>query len=192
LSEQTVSEGDATKAAATEENNTYRWIISGVCILLFVIHIALQLWAHELTKLDPTAVGTAVIGLLPWIARILSSAKFAGVELRFLEKRVNEQGNDLETLKFLVAHFLSTKELEWMKKFLTSEEFKIRTDHFTIEFQAEIRHLRGLGFIDNYPDTGVRRMYEGPPGERNVHAFFHITDSGRKYLTLRREFVGDV
>jgi hypothetical protein len=183
---------DKTSADQVIEFDAYRWIISGVCILLFIIHIGLQLRAGDLTKLDPIAIGIAVIGLSPWIARILSSAKFAGIELRFLEKKVNEQGNDLETIKFLVAHFLSASELKWLNRFLTSENFIIRTDHFADEFKAEIRHLRGLGFITHYPDMGLRKMYEGPAGERNVHAHFHITDSGRKYLSLRRDFVGDV
>jgi hypothetical protein len=183
---------DETSSDHAIETDTYRWIISGVCILLFLIHIGLQLWAGELSRLDPTAIAIALIGLSPWIARILSSAKFAGVELRFLERRVNEQGSDLETLKFLVAHFLSVDELKWLKMFVTMDEFNIRTDRFADEFKAEIRHLRGLGFINHYENMGLRKMYEGPPGERNVHAHFHITDSGRKYLTLRREFVGDV
>jgi hypothetical protein len=104
------SMSDKTSADQVIEFDAYRWIISGVCILLFIIHIGLQLRAGDLTKLDPIAIGIAVIGLSPWIARILSSAKFAGIELRFLEKKVNEQGNDLETIKFLVAHFLSASE----------------------------------------------------------------------------------
>jgi hypothetical protein len=91
---------DKASADQVIEFDAYRWIISGVCILLFIIHIGLQLRAGDLTKLDPIAIGIAVIGLSPWIARILSSAKFAGIELRFLEKKVNEQGNDLETLNF--------------------------------------------------------------------------------------------
>lgn len=191
MSEQPKVGSDAAKATTTQLNDTYRWIISGVCILLFIIHIGLQLRAGELTKLDPTAIVIALIGLSPWIARILSSAQFAGVELRFLEQKVNEQGNDLDTIKFLVGHFLSASELEWLKKFLTLEEFKIHTDRYAEEFKSEIRHLRGLGFINHYENMGLRKMYEGPPGERNVHAHFHITDSGRKYLTLRREFVGE-
>ena len=120
MSEQPKVGSDAAKATTTQLNDTYRWIISGVCILLFIIHIGLQLRAGELTKLDPTAIVIALIGLSPWIARILSSARFAGVELRFLEQKVNEQGNDLDTIKFLVGHFLSASELEWLKKFLDS------------------------------------------------------------------------
>jgi hypothetical protein len=173
------------------EFDAYRWIISGVCILLFIIHIGLQLWAHELTRLDPTAIGIALIGLSPWIASILSTAKFAGVELRFLERKVDEQRSDIDTLKFLVAHFLSASELDWLKKFNNKQTFVIHTNRFADEFKSEIRHLRGLGFVNHYENMGLRKMYDGAPGERNVHDHFHITDSGIRYLNLRREFVGD-
>jgi hypothetical protein len=171
----------------------YRWIISAVCVALFILHIGLQLYWHELKKLDATALGIALIGLSPWIARILASARFGGWEINFLKERIDEQGSDLATLKFLVAHFLSASELKWMKLFANKGKFVIHTTRYADEFKSEIRHLRGLGFIDNHPMTGLRKMYdEGSPGERNVHEYFGITDSGTKYLELRKLMVGDV
>jgi hypothetical protein len=171
------------------------WFLGGVCGALLLLHLALRWHSSKLQEgLDPVALGLALVGLSPWVARVLDSTKLPGFEVKFREIReeVQEQRADIATLKFLIGHFLGRNELELLTKLASDEDYAVDVTVFPGEFQAELRHLRGLGFIDNHEGKGIRAMYEHDPRttKRDVRAYFKVTESGREFLRLRSTVAG--
>ncbi|HTH16364.1 MAG TPA: hypothetical protein VL974_06910 [Magnetospirillum sp.] len=171
------------------------WLVFWSCAGLLVLHVGMKFYGKNWESgIDSTALGLAFVGLSPWIARIFDSTKLPGVELKFrqINNEVQRQGADIEPLKFIVGHFLGTHELNLLNKLASGERFEIDITRYASEFKAELRHLRALGFIDNYPGNGVRKLYEPNPAttKRDVRDHFYVTKSGWRFLALREEVTG--
>jgi hypothetical protein len=93
-------------------------------------------------------------------------------------------------LKFLVASSISRFELEHLKKLETKTDFTIDRDYYADDFRRDLRHMRSLGLIDNYPNKGIRALYVEPGQYKNIHDFFYITEAGKTYLRLRADIPG--
>ena len=167
-------------------------LIVAVCGSLLAVHLILRFLGNKwVDGLDVIALGLTLVGLSPWIATVLDSTKFGGVEVRFREIRsqVESQRSDIDILKFLIGHFLSRDELGLLTKLASQDSYEIDVGVFATEFQSDLRHLRGLGFIDNHEGKGVRAMYQLDPttAKRDVRQYFFVTESGRKFLRLRSD-----
>jgi hypothetical protein len=164
--------------------------IAVVCGLLLATHLYLRRSGSKWEEgLDAVALSLALVGLSPWIARVLDTTKFGGVEFKFRQIRdeVHDQRGEIDTLKFLIGHFLGRNELQLLMKLASPEPYEVDVTVFPNEFQAELRHLRGLGFIDNHEGRGIRDMYQHDPNtnKRDVREHFYVTKSGREFLKLR-------
>lgn len=178
---------ERVRAAGREPASVAGWTIAAVSGLLLVGHLYLKARYGDLRDgLDAVSLGLAIVGLSPWIARVLESAKFGGIEFKFRQE-LDKQRSDIDTLRFLVASLVSKYEMEHLKKLESKAEFTIDKENFPEDFQREIRHLRDLGLIEHYPGKGVRVMYNEPGRHKNVHDFFYLTDAGKQYLKLRSE-----
>jgi hypothetical protein len=140
--------------------------------------------------LDAVAVGLTAVGLSPWVARVLESFKFGGVEFKFVQKQLDEQSQDIEALKFLIGNYVTDTELDHLDRLASGRKFMAKMSWHPEIFQAELRHLRGLGLIANAPGKGVSIMYARPGEEKDVHEYFRITERGKAYLALRAKLVG--
>jgi hypothetical protein len=159
--------------------------ISAVCAVLLAMHIGLRFYYGLMKEgLDAIALGLAVVGLSPWIASIIKTLKFGGIELSFQEvqARVEKQGADIRQLQFLISNFLPRWELEHLKNLASEKQFIVDLDAVSPAFEAELRHLRSVGFIDHTKFGGLREFIRGEPRTKNAQDYFKITDAGREYL----------
>jgi hypothetical protein len=159
--------------------------ITAVSAVLLATHIILRFHSGSMKEgLDAIALGLAVVGLSPWIASIIKTLKFGGVELSFQEvqARVEKQGADIRQLQFLISNFLPRWELEHLKNLASEKQFIVDLDAVSPAFEAELRHLRSVGFIDHTKMGGIGEFIRGEPRTKNVRDYFNITDIGREYL----------
>ena len=139
---------------------------------------ALHRFEIEATSTD---WGLIVIAFLPWLAYSIDSAELpGGWKVKFRELK-----DETESLKFLVAHFVTDDEITHLKKLEAQEAFPFAPDspeaHF---FKNELRRLRSFRLIEGQKDKGIRTL-ENEGGDVRNH--FRITERGRQYLKLRAE-----
>lgn len=166
-------------------------IVTIVCGVLLGIHLWLR-FSNRNTKdgLDAIALGLVVVGLSPWIALIVKTLKFGGIELSFqdVQTQVKRQGAEIEQLKFLISHFLPVWEIEHMRNLLGNKPFYMDLDRLPAGFEGELRHLRYLRFIDNVvPGRGTTETLQGLPRKRDLREDFKVTDAGQRYLKYLEE-----
>ena len=134
-------------------------------------------------RLDAAALALLAIAVLPWISSLIESAEFPGgwkVKFREVEEEQNRQRGEIDTLKFLIKHFLTDDELVHLDKLAAGAPFPFRPSQF---FEAELRHLRSLRLIESLPNRGIRSLFAA---KDDVKMHFRITERGREYLTLRK------
>lgn len=153
--------------------------------VLLAVHITLRLNGKGLGEgLDVVTLGISGVALSPFFARFLRSMKIGGVELTFIEETIKLQGQEIEQLKFVVANFLSAPEATALQKIASNQPFIISIHINRDAFQAELRRLRALGFIETLPDCTIAGMYSGEGSERNVQEYFKVTEKGFQYLKM--------
>lgn len=161
------------------KNQRSRWLVTIIAFLLVAIRIA-----RPDTIIDGATVALVCLGLAPWLWEFLESAELpGGWKLRFreVESEQERQSREIESLRFLVAHFLTEAEFTHLQKLAGNQPFHFQKSEF---FDAELRHLRALGLIEGLPGRGVRSM-NNMGGDVKDH--FRITRRGLDYLKLRRE-----
>ena len=156
--------------------------ISLIAVILLLVHVR---W--PLLQIDSITVSLAIVAMVPWILEGVGSAEFMGwkVELRNLEHRQGRQQDELNILKFMVAHFVTRQELAHLKNLAnTASPFLW---HKTAKFEEELRHLRDLGFVSTkHADRGITDLMKNVGGD--VHQYLEITPSGKTYLAFRDAF----
>jgi hypothetical protein len=165
------------------KNHRSRWLITVPAFLLIAIRIA-----RPDTIIDGAAVALVCLGVAPWLWEFIESAELpGGWKLRFreVESEQERQSREIESLRFLVAHFLTEAEFTHLQKLAADQPFYFQKSTF---FDAELRHLRALGLIEGLPGRGVRSMNR-MGGDVKEH--FRINRRGLDYLRLRREATVD-
>lgn len=103
-------------------------------------------------------------------------------ELNKQQKRIDLlQEQQTANVKFLVKYLVDGNELMQLSR-LNSEEEVLGFD-YSDDFARELKRLRALGFINNYAGRGLRKLKED--GHGNLRKYFHITEEGKAYLSLR-------
>jgi hypothetical protein len=155
-----------------------RLIISGCAVGLLVA----QFLSPRL-KLEPVALGLAVLAVLPWLSTIIESAKLPGgweVKFREVEREQARQREDLDAvLRFLLENFVTDHELVHLKKLASGEPFPFKKSD---AFEGELRRLLGLRLIERRSGRGIRSLFR--VGD-DVGSHLLITDRGREYLKHR-------
>ena len=162
-------------------------IITIVCATLLVAHVSLRLYYGTLKEgLDAVALGLTVMGLSPWIAAIIKSLRFGGVEVTFQEvqRQVKEQGLELRHTRFLLAQLIPEWEVRHLMKFDAREPFVMDDP----AIQGQLQHLFYMGFIRSRAHPEQRTGFlDKVPLDADVHEYCEITTTGRKYLKISRE-----
>jgi hypothetical protein len=125
------------------------------------------------------------VAALPWLASILQSAELPGgwkVEFKRLESTQQSQQAEINTLKFLVSHFVTGTELKHLRQFAAAAPFLYERNETTPFFTQELRRLRSLGLIEGLPERGIRSLEKQARGDVKDH--FRMTERGREYLAL--------
>jgi len=102
-----------------------------------------------------------------------------GVHIQAVEDRQDRQQQTIDALTFVVAHFLPDTEFGHLERLVSEQPFPYQMH---AGFEAELRHLRALGFIKTRREgIGIRSL----PREGNLREFFEVSSEGRTYLELR-------
>jgi hypothetical protein len=178
-----------TKNGQSQENVAFAsWLIAGVAGLLLLFHLFIKIKNENVKDgLDAVAVGLTAVGLSPWIAHILDTFKFRGMELKFVRQQIERQKHDIEALKFLLVNYVTKNELDHLNRLAAMDHFIAKAIWYPDILHSELRHLRGLGLIANHPRRSIHEMVSDKD-EGAVHDYVYITDHGRRYLELRSAF----
>jgi hypothetical protein len=155
-------------------------VVSGAAFGLLIM----QLLVPEVT-VDGVTVGILAIAILPWASNMIESAQLPGgwgVTFRRLEARQAEIAEDVSTLRFLVGNLITEPQKLHLEQLAADGPFLPKIN---AGFLEELRHLRRLGFIDNFPGCGTR-VLESQGGDVKDH--FFLTARGRQYLELRQHY----
>jgi hypothetical protein len=156
-------------------------------ISLFAIALILVRVNWPDIKIDTITIGLFVVALLPWFTLFLESAELPGgwkLKFREIQQEQEKQKNEIESLKFLVGHFVTDHEFVHLEKLAKNTPFPFRQGPETHFFKNELMRLRALGLINGHKNKGIRSLLEYG-GDVKDH--FYITEIGRKYLALRAD-----
>lgn len=99
--------------------------------------------------------------------------------MQAVEQEQLRQREEIDALKFLIQNFVTRYELVHLSKLASGEPFPFTQSE---AFEAELRRLLALGFIERVPGRGIRSLFDTGDDVRNHLA---ITGQGRTYLALR-------
>lgn len=103
-------------------------------------------------------------------------------ELNTQQKRIDLlQDQQSATLQFLVRYLIDGNELQHLIKLDSQEEFNFK---FNNDLARELKHLRAMGFINNFLGKGIEKVEQEEKGD--LKNYFHITEEGKSYLALRK------
>jgi hypothetical protein len=139
-------------------------------------------------QIDGITLGLFVIAVLPWFSELIQSLEYGGLKIQFrdIQARQEQQQSEINTLKFLISHFVTGAEFEHLKKLRAGESLLFDTSSDTWPYlQKDLRRLRDFGLINNYPNRGIRSMERQKQG--NTENYFFITKAGKDYLELRTQ-----
>lgn len=86
----------------------FKIAVSVIAGLLIIARILLP----DIT-VDSVTVGLLFIAILPWVMEVIESLEFPGgykLKFRELEKKQQQQSEDIRRIKFLISHFVSDAE----------------------------------------------------------------------------------
>jgi hypothetical protein len=147
-------------------------VFSWPVICLVIVIIFRKLIFNVITNLS-TGVTKAKLGPLEIEMTTLS-------EKIDMQKSAQEQlTSEVKTLSFLITNFVTEPELIHLQNLSKPTPFMYEKNPY---FENELRRLRALGLINNYPNQGIRKM----PQTGDLKTFFFITESGQEYLNLRK------
>jgi hypothetical protein len=100
--------------------------------------------------------------------------------VRAVESEQARQRREIDSLAFMIAHFLPQFELEILQKLASGEAFPYEMHG---GFERELRHLWEVSFITkSHPHPfKIGEM----PRSGNLRTYFAVTEQGRLYLELR-------
>src|SRR5690606_24440998 len=110
---------------------------------------------------DSVTVGLLFIAILPWVMEVIESLEFPGgykLKFRELEKKQQQQSEDIRRIKFLISHFVSDAEFTHLTKLADAQPFTFVQDDTTSFFFEELRRLRALNLIAGHPNRGIRSL----------------------------------
>ena len=161
----------------------------GISLFAIVLIFAHLTWPD--IKIDTITIGLFVVALLPWFTLFLESAELPGgwkFKFREIQKEQEKQKSEIESLKFLVGHFVTEQELLHLRKLASEHPFPFVKGPETSFFEKELRRLRSFGLIKGLANKGIRSLFEHG-GDVKDH--FYITEVGKRYLDLRADIAED-
>jgi hypothetical protein len=153
--------------------------------LAYLVAIPFDLLKRKFDTVD-VAVFLALLvfnsSFLKRLGKLVIGSK--GVELELQEVKIEQkkQRVEIDTLRFLITSYVTEKEMVHLTKLAKKEPFPYKKNS---SFDSELRRLRSLDFIRNFPGKTVGGM----PAEGDLRSYFEITDKGSEYIQLRRDLI---
>ncbi|MHA7648750.1 hypothetical protein ACX9NE_00700 [Mycobacterium sp. ML4] len=146
---------------------------------------------------DPTArvtgwtVALLVILFLPWLGAVFESLGFAGASVKWrreVEEEQERQADQIETMQFLLARFLSEPERQLLLRLASGDSVKIE-DGIGGSTIQHVDKLRRMGLIAVKAELLESFRQLEAKGHTSmdvsvVNEIFVLTDRGRQYLSL--------
>ncbi len=145
--------------------------LSGVCTATFE-------WPR-VDKSHKGAVGVACDSIREVIRDLGFSETKVGRKIQIVEQEQQRQKQEIDTLSFLISHFLPGFELIHLQKLSSSEPFLYDMNP---SFEQELRHLWQLNFISKKTDFRISKM----SAHGDLKNYFTLSDHGRIYLEIRK------
>ncbi|OCB33261.1 hypothetical protein A5675_02150 [Mycobacterium malmoense] len=131
-----------------------------------------------------------VIAFLPWLGTVFESLGFAGGTVRWREVKAEQerQADQIETMQFLLARFLTNPERELLQRLARGEMVQIEDGPSGSTIQ-HVDKLRRLGMIGVKPELLESFRQQQARGHTSmdvsvINEVFAVTDGARKYLDL--------
>jgi len=125
------------------------------------------------------AVGAACDTIREVIRDLGFSEAKVGKHIQVVEQEQQRQKQEIDSLSFLVSHFLPGFELKHLQKLSGTKPFVYDMNS---SFQQELRHLWQLSFISKKTDFRISKM----PDHGDLKDYFTLSDHGRIYLEMRQ------
>ena len=103
------------------------------------------------------------------------------------EARLVSQENQIRSLQFSLANIVTSFEVDKLIGLASDAPFTCR---YSDDLYNELKHLRAIGFVANYPDKGlgaIREQFSKRSIQFDLKSFFFITEQGSEYMRLRAE-----
>ncbi|MEH2256145.1 hypothetical protein [Nostoc sp.] len=168
-----------------------RWLIIKLFSLLGIVYLlsVLVLSIKPENRLSLTEVAIFLIILIfnSELAEKIEEISFGDLKAKFTEVKHEQekQRSEIDTLQFLVNRFVTKEELSHLKN-LVSENSEDKY-FMNEEVRRELRHLRGLGLIESYPQKYISQMQK----QANLKEYIRITPEGKAYLNMRKSELND-
>ena len=145
--------------------------------------LALAALHHYAPKnaLDGLTIGLIILAFLPWLAPIIKSIEIAG--LGKIELKVDEVKEQVESLKFLIAGFVTEHEIVHLEKLASDGPFYYeRGPNRDDRFVNEIIRLKEFGLVRKLLNFSLYDL----PLSGDLKPYVALTDRGKQYLELRQ------
>jgi hypothetical protein len=169
-------------------------VTAGALVLL-----GLKLWlqvVYPALRLDDSlSAGLLIVAAFPWLAQLLTSAKFpGGWEFVFRELKENQQRQEgllldqqeqIQALRTAVRGIVTKHEYDKLVGLNQDGPFLCR---YSDDMFDELKRLRALNLISHHEGTGLANMARDNKGrdlQFDLKKYFHITDEGKKYMKIR-------
>jgi len=169
-----------------KERNKFSSILFLVLTLLgiaYLIAIPFDLLKRKFEPVDLAVLVALLLfnsGFLQRLGRLVIGGKGVELELKEVKIEQEKQRIEIDTLRFLIASYVTEKELVHLIKLAGREPFPYTKN---ASFESELRRLRSLDFIRNFPGKTVTDM----PSVGELTDHFEITDKGSEYVRLRHD-----
>ena len=190
----------ADNSGNQEVKGRFRWIPSIVLYGLMPLGALAIASAHLIQpalKIDAITLGLLVIAILPWLPRLLESAKLPGgweVTFRRLETTVHDQGAQIsdqkaqitslqETINNLVKYSMSSSVFNHLAGIACMYEYRYANNE---GFRREMYFLRDNGFIRPKSKPGFLDFDDSLNGH-NLVDVAEPTEIGWDAIKLRKE-----
>lgn len=164
-------------------NQAVKLLFSIAAVILLVMRSSIRNFLPS----DGVTIGLLIAVILPWISSFIDTAEFpGGWKFKFRELKAEQvrQKAEIESLRFLISYFVTEFELTHLEKLESGEPFPYQKSE---SFITELRRLRSLAMITNYPNKDIRSM----PQQGDLRDYFRVTERGTTYLQLRKHWEGD-
>jgi hypothetical protein len=135
--------------------------------------------------IDMITLGLLIFAAIPWLSELISSAELPGgwkVQFREIADKQNLQEQEIDTLKFIVGHFVADSEHKHLEVLASNDPFLFEKNPAIEFFKNELRRLRSIGFIEVFTGKNISEVLRKQKG--NLKDDIRLTQAGKDYLSL--------
>jgi len=137
------------------------------------------------------AVGVPCSSIAKTIQELGFSKKKVTRAIDDIREQQQKQSGQIKALQYALRGIVTNYEVDKLIALERPEPFWC---WYSDDLYNEMRRLRALGFVQNYPGVGLREIRNGfkdKPLQFDLKHYFFVTPEGRQYLGLRNQLGSD-